>query len=324
MAMIVRDLMVGNPALKRKGLAEEALGHNAILAGFQGQRAWTDHFPNGDFLETILNSSFDWTGIRQPYVVATENDALNGVSMLFGHLLTGTSQIFSDVRTYWSPEAVQRVTGWKPEGAAKDGFIHLINSGATTMDGTGKQKLNGKPAMKPYWEITAKEAGDCLDATSWRYADLRLLPRRRLLLGLPHRRRHARHHEPPQPGQGRRPGPADSRRRHRHPARRVHDKLDKRTNETWPTTWFVPRLTGTGPFKDVYSVMAAWGANHGAVCYGHVGADLITLASILRIPVCMHNVAPDQVYRPSYWNAFGMDEEGSDYRACEALGPMYK
>ena len=83
------------------------MGHNAILAGFQGQRAWTDHFPNGDFLETILNSSFDWTGIRAPYVVATENDSLNGVAMLFGYLLTGTSQIFSDVRTYWSPEATR-------------------------------------------------------------------------------------------------------------------------------------------------------------------------------------------------------------------------
>jgi L-fucose/D-arabinose isomerase len=324
MAMIVRDLMVGNPALKRKGLAEEALGHNAILAGFQGQRAWTDHFPNGDFMETILNSSFDWTGIRQPYVVATENDALNGVSMLFGHLLTGTSQIFSDVRTYWSPEAVQRVTGWKPEGAAKDGFIHLINSGATTMDGTGKQKINGKPAMKPYWEITPKEAGDCLDATSWRYADLGYfrgggyssdflteggmpvtMSRLNLVKGVG---------PVLQIAEGVTATLPDA----------VHDKLDKRTNETWPTTWFVPRLTGTGPFKDVYSVMAAWGANHGAVSYGHVGADLITLASILRIPVCMHNVAPDQVYRPSYWNAFGMDEEGSDYRACEALGPMYK
>jgi L-fucose isomerase len=324
MAMIVRDLMVGNPALKRKGLAEEALGHNAILAGFQGQRAWTDHFPNGDFMETILNSSFDWTGIRQPYVVATENDALNGVSMLFGHLLTGTSQIFSDVRTYWSPEAVQRVTGWKPEGAAKDGFIHLINSGATTMDGTGKQKLNGKPAMKPYWEITPEEAGACLDATSWRYADLGYfrgggyssdflteggmpvtMSRLNLVKGVG---------PVLQIAEGVTATLPDA----------VHDKLDKRTNETWPTTWFVPRLTGTGPFKDVYSVMAAWGANHGAVCYGHVGADLITLASILRIPVCMHNVPADQVYRPSYWNAFGMDEEGSDYRACEALGPMYK
>jgi L-fucose isomerase len=324
MALIVRDLMVGNPALKRKGLAEEALGHNAILAGFQGQRAWTDHFPNGDFLETILNSSFDWTGIRQPYVVATENDALNGVSMLFGHLLTGTSQIFSDVRTYWSPEAVQRVTGWKPEGAAKDGFIHLINSGATTMDGTGKQKLNGKPAMKPYWEITPKEAGDCLDATSWRYADLGYfrgggyssdflteggmpvtMSRLNLVKGVG---------PVLQIAEGVTATLPDA----------VHDKLDKRTNETWPTTWFVPRLTGSGPFKDVYSVMAAWGANHGAVCYGHVGADLITLASILRIPVCMHNVSAEAVYRPSYWNAFGMDEEGSDYRACEALGPMYK
>jgi L-fucose isomerase len=324
MAIIVRDLMVGNPALKRKGLAEEALGHNAILAGFQGQRAWTDHFPNGDFLETILNSSFDWTGIRQPYVVATENDALNGVSMLFGHLLTGTSQIFSDVRTYWSPEAVQRVTGWKPEGAAKDGFIHLINSGATTMDGTGKQKLNGKPAMKPYWEITAKEAGDCLDAVSWRYADLGYfrgggyssdflteggmpvtMSRLNLVKGVG---------PVLQIAEGVTATLPDA----------VHDKLDKRTSETWPTTWFVPRLTGKGPFKDVYSVMAAWGANHGAVCYGHVGADLITLASILRIPVCMHNVSAEAVYRPSYWNAFGMDEEGSDYRACEALGPMYK
>jgi L-fucose isomerase len=323
MAMIVRDLMVGNGDLKRKGLAEEALGHNALLAGFQGQRAWTDHFPNGDFLETILNSSFDWTGIRQPYVVATENDALNGVSMLFGHLLTGSSQIFSDVRTYWSPEAVQRVTGWKPEGAAKDGFIHLINSGATTMDGTGKQKANGKPAMKPYWEITPKEAGDCLDATSWRYADLGYfrgggyssdflteggmpvtMSRLNLVKGVG---------PVLQIAEGVTATLPDA----------VHDKLDKRTNETWPTTWFVPRLTGTGPFKDVYSVMAAWGANHGAVCYGHVGADLITLASILRIPVCMHNVAADQVYRPSYWNAFGMDEEGSDYRACSALGPMY-
>jgi L-fucose/D-arabinose isomerase len=324
MAMIVRDLMVGNNDLKRKGLAEEALGHNAILAGFQGQRAWTDHFPNGDFLETILNSSFDWNGIRAPYVVATENDALNGVAMLFGHLLTGSSQIFSDVRTYWSPEAVQRVTGWKPEGVAKDGFIHLINSGATTMDGTGKQKLNGKPAMKPYWEITAKEAGDCLDAVSWRYADLGYfrgggyssdfltdggmpvtMSRLNLVKGVG---------PVLQIAEGVTATLPDA----------VHDKLDKRTSETWPTTWFVPRLTGTGPFKDVYSVMAAWGANHGAVCYGHVGADLITLASILRIPVCMHNVEGGAAYRPSYWNAFGMDEEGSDYRACSALGPMYR
>lgn len=323
MAMIVRDLMVGNPDLKRKGLYEEALGHNALLAGFQGQRHWTDHFPNGDFLETILNSSFDWNGLRSPYLVATENDSLNGAAMLFGHLLTGTAQIFSDVRTYWSPEAVQRVTGWKPEGIAAQGFIHLINSGATTMDGTGKQRKEGKPAMKPFWEITPEEAGACLDATLWRYADLGYfrgggyssdflteggmpvtMSRINLVKGLGPVLQIAEGVTATLPEE-------------------VHNKLDKRTNETWPTTWFVPRLTGMGPFTDVYSVMAAWGANHGAISYGHIGADLITLASILRIPVCMHNVDSGQVYRPSYWSAFGMDSEGSDYRACKTLGPLY-
>ncbi len=323
MAIIVRDLMTGNPDLRRKGLGEEALGHNAIVAGFQGQRHWTDHNPNGDYLETVLNSSFDWNGIRQPYVVATENDALNGVSMLFGHLLTGTSQIFSDVRTYWSPEAVQRVTGWKPEGAASAGFIHLINSGATTMDGTGKQRIDGKPAIKPWWQVSAKEAKDCLDATSWRYADLGYfrgggyssdfltdggmpitMCRLNLVKGVGPVLQIAE-------------GVTASLPEH------VHDKLDLRTSPTWPTTWFVPRLTGAGAFKDVYSVMANWGANHGSISYGHIGADLITLASILRIPVCMHNVAEDKVYRPSYWNALGMDSEGSDYRACQALGPLY-
>jgi len=323
MAIIVRDLMVGNPDLKRKGLYEEALGHNAILAGFQGQRHWTDHFPNGDFLETILNSSFDWNGIRAPYLVATENDSLNGVAMLFGHLLTGTAQIFSDVRTYWSSEAVQRVTGWKPDGVAAQGFIHLINSGATTMDGTGKQRKDGKPAMKPFWEISPDEAGACLDATLWRYADLGYfrgggyssdflteggmpvtMSRINVIKGLGPVLQIAEGVTVTLPEQ-------------------VHDKLDKRTNETWPTTWFVPRLTGTGTFKDVYSVMAAWGANHGAISYGHIGADLITLASILRIPVCMHNVETSKIYRPSYWSAFGMDTEGSDYRACQTLGPLY-
>lgn len=323
MAMIVRDLMVGNPDLKRKGLIEESLGHNAILAGFQGQRAWTDHFPNGDFMETVLNSSFDWTGIRAPYVVATENDALNGVSMLFGHLLTGTAQIFSDVRTYWSPDAVKRVTGWKPEGVAKDGFIHLINSGATCMDGTGKQRKNGKPAIKPYWEVTPQEAGACLDATSWRPGSLGYfrgggyssdflteggmevtMTRLNLVKGIG---------PVLQIAEGVTATLPDN----------VHEKLDLRTDPTWPTTWFVPRITGEGPFADVYSVMAAWGANHGAISYGHIGADLITLASILRIPVCMHNVAADKIYRPSYWNAFGMDGEGADYRACAALGPLY-
>jgi L-fucose isomerase len=324
MVMIVRDLMVGNPDLKRRGFVEESLGHNAILAGFQGQRAWTDRMPNGDFMETILNSSFDWNGIRQSYVVATENDALNGVAMLFGHLLTGTSQIFSDVRTYWSPEAVERVTGWKPEGPASKGFIHLINSGATTLDGTGRQRKDGKSAMKPYWEITPQEAGACLDATVWRYADLGYfrgggyssdflteggmnvtMSRVNLVKGLGPVLQIAEGFTAALPD-------------------KVHDILDKRTSETWPTTWFVPRIDGKdGPFKDVYSVMAAWGANHGAISCGHIGADLVSLASMLRIPVCMHNVEPSRIFRPSYWSAMGMDAEGSDYRACEALGPLY-
>jgi L-fucose/D-arabinose isomerase len=324
MAMIVRDLMTGSSDLKRRGLVEESLGHNAILAGFQGQRAWTDHFPNGDFMETVLNSSFDWSGIRQPYVVATENDSLNGVAMLFGNLLTGTAQIFSDVRTYWSPEAVERVTGWKPTGDAANGFIHLINSGATTMDGTGKQRSGGKSAMKRYWEITPQEAGACLDATSWRYADLGYfrgggwssdflteggmnvtMMRVNLVKGLGPVLQIAEGVTATLP-------------------EKVHEVLDKRTNETWPTTWFVPRVDGKdGPFKDVYSVMANWGANHGAISYGHIGADLISLASILRIPVCMHNVPESAIFRPSYWSAMGMDVEGADYRACAALGPLY-
>jgi len=324
MAMIVRDLMVGNPDLKRKGLIEESLGHNALLAGFQGQRAWTDHSPNGDFLETFLNSSFDWNGIREPYVVATENDSLNGVAMLFGHLLTGTAQIFSDVRTYWSPEAVERVTGWKPTGDAAGGFIHLINSGATTLDGTGRQRRDGRPAMKRFWEISPEEAGACLDATSWRYADLGYfrgggwssdflteggmsvtMVRVNLVKGLGPALQIAEGVTATLP-------------------EKVHEIIDKRTNETWPTTWFVPRVDGKdGPFRDVYSVMANWGANHGAICYGHVGADLISLASILRIPVCMHNVEESRIFRPSYWSAMGMDAEGADYRACAALGPMY-
>ncbi|MDR2631264.1 MAG: L-fucose isomerase [Spirochaetaceae bacterium] len=324
MALIVRDLMVGNSDLRRKGLVEESLGHNAIAAGFQGQRQWTDHFPNGDFMEVILNSSFDWNGIRSPYIVATENDCLNGVSMLFGHLLTGTAQIFSDVRTYWSPAAIERVSGWKPEGGAAGGLIHLINSGATTLDGTGKQRKDGKPAMKPFWEISAEEAGACLDAVQWRYGSLGYfrgggyssdfltegdmpvtMCRLNMIKGVGPVLQIAE-------------GVTVTIPDH------VHDKLDLRTDPTWPTTWFAPRLTGQGPFKDVYSVMANWGANHGAISYGHNGADFITLASILRIPVCMHNVDPNRIYRPSYWSAFGMDQEGADYRACAALGPLYK
>jgi L-fucose isomerase len=324
MAIIARDLMVGNPKLKELGYGEEALGHNAILSGFQGQRQWTDHMPNGDFLEAILCSSFDWNGIRPPYLVATENDAMNGVPMLFGYLLTNTAQMFSDIRTYWSPEAIERVTGMKPEGLASNGVIHLINSGASALDFSGRQMKDGEPCIKPFWDITGEDAAACLDATQWPPADSEyfrgggfssqfdtkgIMPvtisRVNLVKGLGPVLQIAEGWTVELP-------------------ETMNKILTDRTNPTWPTTWFAPRLTGKGPFTDVYSVMANWGANHSASSYGHIGADLITLASVLRIPVCMHNVAEDQIFRPSSWNAFGMEKEGSDYRACQTYGALYK
>jgi L-fucose isomerase len=325
MTIIARDLMIGNPKLAELGFGEEAMGHNAIVSGFQGQRQWTDHFPNGDFTEAILNSSFDWNGIRQSFIVATENDSLNGAAMLFGHLLTNTSQIFTDVRTYWSPFAIERVTGKKLTDTAGEGIIHLINSGPATLDGTGQQKDSlGNPVMKPYWEITEEEKQKCLDSTEWcpaireyfrgggfstRYLTVGGMPltmsRINLIKGLGPVLQIAEGHSVDIPED-------------------IHKILDERTNMTWPTTWFVPNLTGEGAFKDVYSVMANWGANHGAISYGHIGADLITLASMLRIPVCMHNVKKDKIFRPSAWSAFGMDPEGSDYRSCKNFGPLYK
>ncbi len=324
MAIITRDMMVGNARLAEMGFGEEALGHNAILAGFQGQRQWTDHYPNGDFMESILNTSFDWNGIRQPYLLATENDSLNGIAMLFGHLLTDTAQIFADVRTYWSPEAIRRVTGLALAGRGQHGIIHLINSGAATLDGTGQQFRNGKPVMKPYWEITPEEAGKCLDATRWCPASLEYfrgggysslftskgdmpvtMSRINLIKGLGPVLQIAEGYTVELPEES-------------------HRILNERTDPTWPTTWFAPILTGQGPFKDVYSVMYNWGANHGAISYGHIGAGLITLASMLRIPVCMHNVPEERIFRPSAWSAFGaMDPQGADYRACSNYGPLY-
>lgn len=324
MFMVFRDLMSGNPKLKEMGLKEEALGHNAIAGGFQGQRQWTDHLPNGDFAEAFMNSSFDWNGIREAFVFATENDSLNGVAMLFGKLLTNSAQIFADVRTYWSPEAVERVTGKKLSGAAANGIIHLINSGSASLDGSGQQMKDGQPAMKPFWEITEEEVEKCLKVTTWYPANRDYfrgggfssgflskggmpvtMMRVNIVKGL---------------------GPvlqlAEGYTVDIDPA--VHNILNERTDKTWPTTWFAPRLTGTGAFKDVYSVMNNWGANHGAISYGHIGADLITLASMLRIPVCMHNVEADKIFRPSAWNAFGMDLEGADYRACKNYGALYK
>ena len=322
--LIIRDLMHGNPRLLEMGFKEEALGHNAIAGGVQGQRQWTDFLPNFDFPEALMCTSFDWNGIREADVLATENDALNGISMLFGHLLTNRGVMFSDIRTYWSPEAVKRVTGIAPEGMAAGGFIHLINSGATTLDAPGAMKdEEGRPVMKEHWNMTDDDAKACLEATTWFPADRgyfrgggyssnfltrggmpMTMMRINMVQGL---------------------GPvlqlAEGWTADLDP--KVHDILNRRTDKTWPTTWFVPRVNGKGPFKDVYSVMNNWGANHGAIAYGHIGADVITLCSILRIPVCMHNVDEDKIFRPAAWNAFGMDKEGADYRACANYGPLY-
>jgi L-fucose isomerase len=324
MALIARDLMVGNPELAEAGFGEEAQGHNALASGFQGQRQWTDHFPNGDFLEAILTSSFDWNGKRAPYIVATENDALNAVSMLFGHLLTNTAQIFADVRTYWSPTAVQRVTGHSLGGAAAGGFLHLINSGPAALDGTGQQSIGGQPAMKPFWDITDDEVQKCLTATTWHPSITEYFPgggwstRYRTRGGMPATICRINLVKGLGPALQIAEGesielPED-----------IHAALDERTNPTWPTTWFVPRTTGHGPFRDVYSVMNAWGANHCSLSYGHIGADLIALASMLRIPVYMHNVPAEQIFRPAAWNAFGTSEpESADFRACANFGPLY-
>ena len=324
--MIIRDLMHGNPKLRELGFKEESLGHNAILAGVQGQRQWTDHWPNFDFPEALMCTSFDWNGLREAEVLATENDSLNGVSMLFGHLLTNKGVMFSDIRTYWSPEAVGRVAGKRPEGMAAGGFIHLINSGATTLDATGAMSdEKGAPVMKNFWDMTQEDAEACLKATTWYPADRgyfsgggyssnfltrggmpMTMMRLNIVKGL---------------------GPvmqlAEGWTVDLDPE--THDILNKRTDKTWPTTWFVPRLDEKKDcFKDVYSVMNCWGANHGAIAYGHIGADVITLCSMLRIPVCMHNVPDSDIFRPSAWNAFGMDKEGADYRACANFGPIYK
>jgi len=325
MALIVRDLMIGNPKLAEMGYEEEAYGYNAIASGFQGQREWTDHFPSADFLEAILNSSFDWNGTREPYIVATENDNLNAATMLFNHYLTNTAQIFADVRTYWSPEAVERMTGRRLEGAAANGILHLINSGPAALDGTGEQMRDGKPVMKPHWEITPEEVDRCLQATSWRptymdqfaggghstdYLTRGGMPVTMSRINLVH-------------GVG--PVLQLTEGYTVELSEDVHKKLDERTTPTWPTTWFAPILVEGDPvFDDVYSVMEHWGSNHCAISYGHIGADLITLASILRIPVNMHNVGAKRVFRPSAWSAFGTkDLEGADYRACAAFGPLY-
>jgi len=325
MTLIARDLMCGNPKLAEMGFVEESRGHNALAGGFQGQRQWTDHFPNGDFMEAILCSSFDWNGVRQPYVFATENDALNAASMLLGHLLTGTAQLFSDVRTFWSPEAVQRVANHKLQGRAELGILHLINSGPSALDWTGESAENGSHTILPWWNVAEGDVAKYLGATLWRASDTGYFPgggwstdfttrgeipctmcRINLVGGL---------------------GPvlqiAEGWTVELPPL--VHDALDRRTNPTWPTTWFVPNLTGSYPFDDPYNVMNHWGANHGAICVGHVGGDLLTLASMLRIPVDMHNVPLGRVFQPAVWSRLGatLDRCGADFRACAHFGPLY-
>lgn len=326
MMCIIKDLFNGNPNLP-KGCEEEAVGHNAIAGGFQGQRQWTDFYPNGDFAEALMNSSFDWEGARESYILATENDTLNGAAMLFNKLLTNSAQIFADVRTYWSPEAVKKATGYDLEGKAAEGkgFLHLINSGAACLDACGEVKdADGNSVIKPFWEMTEADQKACLDATEWCPAD------NGYFRGGGFSSRYLTRGEMPatmvrinlvkgvgpvlQLVEGYTVNLPDE----------ISDKLWKRTDYTWPCTWFTPRLTGKGAFTSAYDVMNNWGANHGAISYGHIGADLITLCSILRIPVCMHNVEEDKIFRPAAWNAFGMDKEGQDYRACQNYGPMYK
>ncbi len=326
MTLIIRDIMLGNEKLAEMGWLEESRGRNAIYGGFQGQRQWTDWLPNADFSESILNSSFDWNGKKQPVTLATENDGLNGTAMIFGRLLTGTASVFADVRTYWSPEAVERVTGKKPEGKAANGFIHLINSGAAALDGTGASKdENGNGVIKPWWNVTENDINAMLAATDWcqgnlgyfrgggyssHFKTIAEMPvtmiRVNIVEGVGPTLQIAEGYTVCLPDE-------------------IHKPLDLRTDKTWPTTWFVPNLTGTGAFKDVYSVMANWGANHGSLTYGHIGADLITMASMLRIPVSLHNVDADKIYRPHTWSGFGTsDIESADYRACAYYGPLYK
>ncbi|MFC3419989.1 L-fucose isomerase [Salinicoccus hispanicus] len=325
MALIGRDLMVGNEKLAEKGYEEEAMGHDAILSGFQGQRQWTDHFPNGDFMETMLNSSFDWNGKRAPYVMATENDNNNGVAMLFNYLLTNTSQIFADVRTYWSPEAVKRVTGHDLSGKASNGLIHLKNSGASALDGTGQQKQDGKPVIKPFWEVTDEEVDAMMSNTTFHPAN------KQYFRGGGYSTRYQTKGEMPMTMtrinivKGLGPVLQIAEGYSIELPDEVHEEIDQRTDPTWPTTWFAPNLTGDGAFTSAYNVMDFWGSNHCAVSYGHIGSELLTLASMLRIPVNMHNVKKDEVFRPHVWSMFGTQGlESADFRACSSFGPLYK
>ncbi len=325
-SIIVNDILYGNNKLTEMGWHEEALGKNAIAGGFQGQRNWTDWLPNADFTEAIMASSFNWNGKKAPTAFATENDTLNGISMLFATLLTGKAPCFHDVRTYWSPDSVKRVTGKELSGKGKDGIIHLINSGATALDCTGAAKdENGNGTIKEWWNMTDSDIKACIQATDWCRADYEYFrgggfsSHFKTLAEIPVTMLRLNLIEGIGPviqiAEGYTVTLEDD----------VHDKLDKRTDPTWPTTWFAPNLTGEGAFKDVYSVMANWGANHGVTVGGHVGADIITMCSMLRIPVTMHNVPEEKIYRPHSWASFGTsDSQAADYAACKKYGPIYR
>ena len=327
MTCIIRDILKGNPKLAEMGWLEESKGRNAVLGGFQGQRMWTDFMPNADFTEAILNTTFDWNGAREPIPFATENDTLNGTTLMFLHLLTGRAAVFADVRTYWSPDSVKRVTGWTPNGKAANGFIHLINSGAAALDGTGAVKdENGESVMKPWWDMTEKDIDACLNATTWPCANLGYFrgggfsssySTQGVMPCTFARVNYVKHLGPTiQIIEGYTVElPED-----------VNKTLLGRTDPTWPSTWFAPiTVPDKVAVSDVYNVMANWGANHGCFVYGHIGEDLVTLASMLRIPVSLHNLSDDRLFRPHAWSAFGTtDLEGADYRACAAYGSLYK
>ena len=324
-ALICRDILQGNKKLGEMGWHEEALGRNGLAGGFQGQRMWTDWLPNADFTEAILASGFDWNGARQPIPFATENDTLNGISMMFGWLMTGKAPIFSDVRTYWSPEAVKRVTGEELKGYAKNGVIHLINSGASCLDGcAGAKNEHGEGCMKEWWNLSEEDIKACLAGTDWCPAN------REYFRGGGFSSHFKTAAEMPVTmircniveGVGPTLQVIEG-----HTCvlnENVHKILDERTDRTWPTTWFAPKIGVCGA-DSVYNVMAKWGANHAASVYGQVGDRLLTLASMLRIPVAFHNIETHRIYRPHAFGGFGTaDLEGQDFRACAYYGPLYR
>lgn len=333
MTIIVRDLMIGNPKLasskvgKAQGFkanVERAQGANAIMAGTQGQRQWTDLYPNFDVTESILNSSFDWNGFRAPFVVATENDSKNGIGMLAANLVSGgMSQLFADIRTNWTPESVKKATGKDISRIAPQGFIDKRNSGAGALEyaldlfglvkgGAGMSVQDVAEAVRADANIQDRLIRDACAGTTYMTAALEYFP-----------------------GDGlsshfRTPGgiPMTAYRYNMigdeltcsvvegatvELPRDVADCIGRITDRTWPETYWVPR--GMSSFE----YMSRIGPNHDGNSFGLIGADLLTLNAMLRVPVDMHNVPREDIFRPTFWDRCG----GDDFRACEKLGPVY-